>query len=567
MTGLNGDVETVGTKQDRQDVQDRVRRDVVLSIPRRGLPDPRIHILNILHILFRLPPTLLASLHPRRVTQGLSLVVFLYLATSARHPLESLLPVDLYLRLDPLAQLTAAAASRGSVPNLLWAVPLLVATVLLGRFFCGWLCPLGATLDLLRLRRFNAPSFKREKTLRGVKYLLLVGLLVAALAGSLLMPLDPITLLTRSFATYLYPAFNAAVTGAIFLLYGHGILPDQMVWIDTNLRGSLLPVEQPHFRQSWLFLSLFAVVVGVNLVAHRFWCRYLCPLGALLALLGRRPLLARRLSGTCSACGKCQAACRMGAVEPKSFAAYGGECVLCGECAELCPESAVSYMGRSVVARAYNPSRRSFLGVGALAALGVAGLRVDSPRQETYAFLVRPPGARENDFLERCIRCGECAKACPSSGLQPSLYQSGLEGLWTPVLVSRIGPCIYDCNTCGRVCPTSAIEPLDLETKRRTIIGTAYIDQKRCIPWVDARNCIVCQELCPVSPKAVELDPVEVPEGEGNSITVKRPRIVRPRCIGCGICEYKCPVPGEAAIRVYSTSALLGETGDVSPAG
>jgi Pyruvate/2-oxoacid:ferredoxin oxidoreductase delta subunit len=67
-----------------------------------------------------------------------------------------------------------------------------------------------------------------------------------------------------------------------------------------------------------------------------------------------------------------------------------------------------------------------------------------------------------------------------------------------------------------------------------------------------------------VSPKAVELDPIEVEAGDGEKVVVKRPRVVRPLCIGCGICENKCPMPGEAAIRVYHTSALLSERGDVS---
>jgi NAD-dependent dihydropyrimidine dehydrogenase PreA subunit len=64
-------------------------------------------------------------------------------------------------------------------------------------------------------------------------------------------------------------------------------------------------------------------------------------------------------------------------------------------------------------------------------------------------------------------------------------------------------------------------------------------------------DCIVCEEMCPVPDKAVKLDEVEVVNAQGESVVVKRPRVVRDLCIGCGICEYACPLNGESAIRVY----------------
>jgi formate hydrogenlyase subunit 6/NADH:ubiquinone oxidoreductase subunit I len=107
-------------------------------------------------------------------------------------------------------------------------------------------------------------------------------------------------------------------------------------------------------------------------------------------------------------------------------------------------------------------------------------------------------------------------------------------------------------NACGQVCPVNAIPALNLEEKRQQVIGKAYIDQNRCIAWADKTDCIVCEEMCPLPVKAIQLVEASVINAEGSSVTVKQPQVNRERCIGCGICEYKCPLSSEAAIRVYT---------------
>ncbi len=127
---------------------------------------------------------------------------------------------------------------------------------------------------------------------------------------------------------------------------------------------------------------------------------------------------------------------------------------------------------------------------------------------------------------------------------------AGLEGFWTPLLTPRLGYCDYSCNTCGQVCPTGAIPRLTLEEKHAQVIGTAYIDRNRCIPWTDSRSCIVCQEVCPLPEKAIVLDEVEAVTGDNETVRVQRPRVIRERCLGCGLCENRCPLKSQAAIRV-----------------
>jgi ferredoxin len=135
---------------------------------------------------------------------------------------------------------------------------------------------------------------------------------------------------------------------------------------------------------------------------------------------------------------------------------------------------------------------------------------------------------------------------CPTSGLQPALFEAGLEGFWTPRLVPRLGYCDYGCNACGQVCPSQAIPRLSLEDKRQAVIGLAAVDRNRCLPWAYNTPCIVCEEMCPVPDKAVKLQREQV-----DGIELQKPYVVADLCIGCGICEQHCPLAGEAAIHVY----------------
>jgi ferredoxin len=173
-------------------------------------------------------------------------------------------------------------------------------------------------------------------------------------------------------------------------------------------------------------------------------------------------------------------------------------------------------------------------------------LRRDNPRR------IRPPGViDESAFLSTCLRCSQCMKICPTTALQPALTEAGLAGMWTPILVPRVGYCDFGCTACGQVCPSGAIPLLALEEKRRTVIGKASIDRNRCLPWASAVPCVVCEEMCPLAPKAIRLEDAQAIDSNGEVVTVQRPAVFRDLCIGCGICEHHCPLEGDAAIRIY----------------
>lgn len=169
--------------------------------------------------------------------------------------------------------------------------------------------------------------------------------------------------------------------------------------------------------------------------------------------------------------------------------------------------------------------------------------------------LIRPPGSRtEPDFLDRCVQCGICMKACPTNALQPAFLQAGLAGIWSPVLVPRIGYCEFECNLCGQVCPTAAIEPLPLDEKKKIKIGLAVFDTTRCLPYAFQRDCIVCEEHCPIPKKAIYFIETEVRLRDGSTRVFKQPRVDPDLCTGCGICENVCPIEDRPAVRVTSAN-------------
>lgn len=165
---------------------------------------------------------------------------------------------------------------------------------------------------------------------------------------------------------------------------------------------------------------------------------------------------------------------------------------------------------------------------------------------------MRPPGVRdEDDFLKKCVRCGECMKVCLKNALYPAAWQAGLDGIYTPLVIPRLGYCEYHCTLCGQVCPTGAIPNLAVEEKKRQVIGKAVFDRNHCLPFARRIDCIVCEEHCPIPDKAIRSREVRVMGLDGVMKTVKEPYVVEEICNGCGICENVCPVETKAGIKVH----------------
>jgi ferredoxin len=426
-----------------------------------------------------------------------------------------------------------------------------VATLLLGRFFCGWLCPLGTILDLVTGRiRKSAPL----RALKGnVKYWLLLPLLSASLFNlNLSGLLDPIAVLLRGVTFFFYPVIGlAAREGWVGLYRSVGERRDALEPVYSLLRDNLLPFRETMYPLAFLSAVILLGIIALERFETRNWCRNLCPLGTLLGWLGRFSPFSRVPATLCSDCGKCRELC------PTSFdrdALLKEECILCMECRSGCQHGRISF--RPVLKKQPGdgpllPQRRVLLGGMAAGLLLALPARFRNPEQRSR--LLRPPGVRsEEEFATRCVRCGECMKVCLKNALYPATYQAGLEGIYTPLAIPRLGYCEYNCTLCGQVCPTGAIPKLPVEAKRREVIGKAVFDKNHCLPFARKIDCIVCEEHCPIPEKAIRSREVQVMGLDGRLTTIKEPYLVEEICNGCGICENVCPLETKAGIEVFA---------------
>ncbi len=496
----------------------------------------------------------------RRLSQIIFLGLFFFLFLKAEFVRQATLawPVDLFFRFDPLILAANLLTFSPLVAGLFWSLTFVALTLLLGRFFCGWVCPMGTTLDGARRLLFRPrPDRGLAARWRRAKYYLLLSLLAGALLSVNLVGLfDPLSLLYRTLAIVLYPAFGYGVEHTSMAIYHLGppftYVSEPVYWF---LKATVLPFKPLVYLLPALTLALFGLLVAAERVDQRFWCRAFCPLGALYGFLARFSRLRRRPTALCPDCGECTATCKMGAFAPgKPSRHENAECQLCLRCLDQCQkDNRVSFTMRSRAPRApLDLGRRQVLTAVAAGAVLAPMVRLGSLARQPDEFLVRPPGAQnEGEFLSRCVRCGQCLKVCLTNGLQPVLWEGGLEGFYTPRLIPRMGYCSYSCNLCGQVCPTGAIPHLPLKEKQAADLGLAFIDQSRCIPYSEASDCLVCEEQCPVAPKkAIFFREQESITPKGERVKVKLPVVDRDLCIGCGQCEHVCPVGGAAAIRV-----------------
>lgn len=518
----------------------------------------------------------------RRISQAFFLVLFFFLLVETRLPQDIYLdyslnfateqdirldhPITFFFQLDPLIWLTSLISGHIWIKGFLWAMAILFLTIFLGRFFCGFICPFGTLHHVVSTIR---PALKGKRMIAAnqrtpahrFKYFLLITLLIAALLGvNFSGILDPISLLFRSLAQAVFPGVGIGLKEVFDLMAQSDIKTLNLLSYGAEVLVSpVFGYGYQSYKTGWLIGGIFLVILFLNRIKPRLWCRILCPLGALLGIFSRVSILRlEKDSEKCTDCKSCTQGCQ-GAASPQPGQEWdNAECLVCFKCFDSCPENALSFGFK------WSPKLNRGPDIGRRAVLGglVAGVslplfgrldgqihKVSNPR------LIRPPGSlREQDFLELCQRCGLCMKACPTNVINPTLSEAGMAGFWTPHLIMTLGYCEYTCTLCGSVCPSGAIAEILAKEKigRPIRIGSAYVDRGRCLPWSGNAPCIVCEEHCPTSPKAIYLRDDVVPGPDGKRLRVKLPYVDLKRCVGCGICEYRCPVRGRPAIVVIA---------------
>jgi polyferredoxin len=538
----------------------------------------------------------------RRVSQAGFLGLFLYFlfqtafrgsfASSADARVRLPLPVEGFLLVDPFVAAMTVLSTHTVYRGLLWSLGLLGLTLVFGRVFCGWICPFGTLHHFFgwifpsRYGRGNQrvesnKTYPRQR----VKYYLLYAFLAAAVTGSAVGGLfDPICVAVRAIGLAVIPAAQWIAVGLSSLLAATGVRVVQVAADGGQdfLAGTVWQNKQFYYHQTWLVGSLFVAILFLNRFVPRFWCRVLCPLGAFLGVFARFALFGMEKDHSkCTDCNLCLVHCQ-GADSPQGGVKWRqDECHMCLNCETACPEDVIKFRflpSRKSAVITPDTGRRTALASAAAGAALLPVTRVADVIDANYDFrVIRPPGSvPEKEFLDRCIRCAECMKVCPNNALHPAFFEAGVEGIWTPILIPRIGYCEPSCVLCGQVCPTGAIQKITEEQKlgvgqKAISIGTAFYDLGRCLPWAMSTPCIVCEEFCPTSPKAIWVEEADVPrrlpmaQADGappkmDTVHVQRPHVDPSLCIGCGACEKVCPVQDKPAVYVTSVGESRSKT-------
>ncbi len=427
----------------------------------------------------------------------------------------------------------------------------LLLTLLTGRTYCSFICPLGIGQDLFSRiggkvkKKFRRFGFKKPHTV--IRYAVLVLTLGTAIFWGLYLVtlLDPYSIFGR-FMTFLGEPVILLINNMLTWLLGK---------FDVY---TLHHVDIRAFNPATYAVPVaFFLLVGVlSFIKGRLYCNMICPVGTLLGLVSKVSIFrVKFIESKCTRCGRCSLRCKSSCIDFLNYNIDVSRCVNCFNCIDVCPEKALSYgfIGSGEKQEKTDEGRRKFVAGSILMLMGITPVasgqekkgvpvpKKESTVKEPRTFPVCPPGAGSfEEFTEKCTACSLCISACPNNVLQPAVKQYGITGFMQPVMDYHRSFCTFNCTLCTEVCPTNALKPLLLEAKKLTQIGKVIFIKDNCIVKTEKTACGACSEACPT--KAVYMVPYE------DNLLI--PETNQDICIGCGHCEFACPVTPFKAIFV-----------------
>jgi len=469
-----------------------------------------------------------------------------------------------------LTQFIPSMLSFIDFPSVIFSsfIIVIILSLIAGRSYCSFLCPLGIFQDVISR---TASIFKIKKKYRYTKQhnlirysILIIVIFSFPAAGTfLILWLDPFSIYGRFSSHILSPVVTGTNNIAAKILSGFNIYSLHSVDIK--------------YADSVIILIVFIITLSISILAFvsgRFYCNTICPVGSLLGLISKISFLRIEIDKVrCIHCGKCEGICKSSCIEHAEAYVDYSRCVSCFNCLTVCPNSSINfnfinagkikkdknlYEKEKINSYVENAKigRKNFLaGMFFLPSVITAQtyenkklLYVqDSSKQKNYKkkVFISPPGSLSIErFNKCCTACSLCISKCPSSVLQPAVMQYRLNGIMQPFLDFNTGYCNYDCIICSETCPTGAISSISVAEKHLIQTGKSSFIIENCITYTNGTSCGACSEHCPT--KAVYMVPFK------NNLVI--PEVNQKICIGCGACEYVCPVRPLKAIYVEGSA-------------
>lgn len=423
---------------------------------------------------------------------------------------------------------------------------LLVVTLLVGRVYCSVICPLGVMQDCFswlggKAKRNRFHYAKGHTVLRIICLALFVLLMVFGLNG--------IAILVAPYSAYGRIASNLFQPVYMWL--------NNLCAYFAERAGSYAFYSVDVRVKSGVVLAIAAVtfvVIGfLSFKWGRLWCNTICPVGTVLGFFARFAIFKPVINtDKCNGCTRCARNCKAMCINPETHTIDYSRCVGCMDCLTNCKQGAITLSrckGSETKDDTVDASRRKFVVTTAAVATAMAveaqekkvdgglAVLVDKQLPERQVPL-KPFGSKSvKHFSSHCTGCQLCVSNCPEQVLRPS---SSMTTLMQPEMAYDKGFCRPDCTRCSEVCPAGAIIKIDEAEKSAISIGHAVTVQHNCL-LQQGVECNACSRHCP----AVAISIVSDMSTGHKVVTVNEQR-----CIGCGACEYYCPVRPFSAIYV-----------------